>query len=83
MLSEKDCGVIPVSHHQPLQRLITHAQKVMLCYWWDWKGVVFYNLMLTMKQQTETYRSQIDCLKEDIGPEATRADILERRCLPP
>ena len=55
-----------------------HPKKVLLCIWWDWKGVVYYELL----QQGETINStkyccQLDNLKDAIARK--RPELANRR----
>lgn len=44
-----------------------HAKKVMLCIWWDSKGVVYYELLPQNQTiNSNKYCSQLDCLKAAI-----------------
>ena len=44
------------------------SKKVMLCIWWDWKGVLYYELLLENQQITSNkYCSQWDQLKAALG----------------
>ena len=41
-----------------------HPKKVMLCTWWDWKGFLYYELLLENQMiNSNKYRSQLDQLK--------------------
>ena len=41
-----------------------HPEKVMLCTWWDWKGVLCYELLLDNQMlNSNKYCSQLDQLK--------------------
>ena len=41
-----------------------HPNKVMLCIWWDWKGVLYYELLLENQTiNSNKYCSQLDQLK--------------------
>ena len=41
-----------------------HPKKVMLCKWWDWKGVLYYKLILENQTvNSNKYCSQSDQLK--------------------
>jgi len=44
MLSEKDLGK---RYELPLTtpKAGLHPKKVMLCVWWDWKGILYYELL--------------------------------------
>ena len=42
-----------------------HPKTVMLCIWWDWKGVLFYELLLENQTiNSNKYCSQLDQLKQ-------------------
>ena len=41
-----------------------HPKKVMLCKWWDWKGVLYYELILENQTiNSNKCGSQVDQLK--------------------
>ena len=41
-----------------------HPMKVMLCIWWDWKGVLYYELFPENQMiNSNKYCSQLDQLK--------------------
>ena len=41
-----------------------HPKKVMLCKWWDWKGVLYYELLPENQMiNSNKYCSQLDQLK--------------------
>jgi len=44
-----------------------HPKKVMLCVWWDWKGILYYELLPNNETiNSEKYCSQLDELKTAI-----------------
>ena len=44
-----------------------HLKKVMLCVWWDWKGILYYELLPNNETiNSEKYCSQLDKLKTAI-----------------
>jgi len=50
----------------------------MLCVWWDWKGILYYELLLNNETiNSEKYCSQLDKLKAAI--EQKRLEIANRR----
>lgn len=40
-----------------------HPKKIMLCIWWDWKGIVYYELLPENQINSEKYCSQLSELK--------------------
>jgi len=55
-----------------------HPKKVMLCIWWDWKGVVYYELLpLNQTINSTKYYSQLDKLKQAIDQE--RPELVNRK----
>ena len=52
-----------MNHYQPHQTLIP-IQKVLLCILWDWKKLLFYELLLENQMiNFNKYYSQLDQLK--------------------
>ncbi|XP_025158757.1 histone-lysine N-methyltransferase SETMAR-like [Harpegnathos saltator] len=54
-----------------------HPKKVMLCVWWDWKGILYYKLLPNNEINSEKYCSQLDELKTAI--EQKRPEIANRK----
>ncbi|XP_066864385.1 histone-lysine N-methyltransferase SETMAR-like [Kogia breviceps] len=48
-----------------------HPKKVMLCIWWDWKGVLFYALLPENQIYSNKHCSQLDRMKA----------ALDKKCL--
>ena len=57
-----------------------HPKKVMLCIWWDWKGVLYYELLLVNKTiNSNKYCSQLDQLKAALDEK--RPELVNRKCI--
>jgi len=57
-----------------------HPKKVMLCVWWGWKGILYYELLPNIETiNSEKYCSQLDKLKTAI--EQKRPEIETMRGL--
>ncbi|CAK9833044.1 Histone-lysine N-methyltransferase SETMAR [Anthophora retusa] len=55
-----------------------HPNKVMLCVWWDWKGILYYELLPNNETiNSEKYCSQLDELKTAI--EQKRPELANRK----
>jgi len=55
-----------------------HPKKVMLCVWWDWKGILYYELLPNNETiNSEKYCFQLDELKTAI--EQKRPEIANRK----
>ena len=62
MWNGRDHGANEMNHHQPRQRPVgLRPKKVMLCMWWDWKGVLYYEpLPENQTINSNKYCSQLD-----------------------
>ena len=57
-----------------------HPKKVMLCIWWDWKGVLYYKLLPENKMiNFNKYCSQLDQLKAALHEK--RPELVNRKCI--
>ena len=56
-----DGGASEMNHNQPHQRQV--LKKVMLCMWWNWHGVLYYELLPENQMNSNKYCSQLDQLK--------------------
>ena len=55
-----------------------HTEKVMLCIWWDWKGVLYYDLFLENQTiNSNKYCSQLDQLKAALDEK--RPELVNRK----
>ena len=66
----------------PLPTLKTglHPKKVMLCIWWDWKGVLYYELLLENQMiNPNKYCSQLDQLKAALDEKYL--ELVNRKCI--
>jgi histone-lysine N-methyltransferase SETMAR len=62
----------------PTPKVELHQKKVMLCIWWDWKGILYYDLL--PRNQTinsDVYFSQLDRLKAAIDQK--RPELVNRK----
>ena len=52
----------------------------MLCIWWDWKGVLYYELLLENQTiNSNKYCSQLDQLKAALDD--NRPELVNRKCI--
>ena len=57
-----------------------HPKKVMLCMWWDWKGVLYYELLPENQTiHSNKYCSQLDQLKAALDKK--RLELVNRKCI--
>ena len=54
-----------------------HPKKVMLCIWWDWKGVLHYVLLENETINSSKYCSQLDQLKVVLSEK--RPELVNRK----
>ncbi|XP_029641251.1 histone-lysine N-methyltransferase SETMAR-like [Octopus sinensis] len=61
-----------------------HPKKVLLSKWWDWKGVIFFELLpLNKTINPEVYCEQLDKLNAALHQKTARTGEWQRRCFPP
>lgn len=59
------CG--PTESPQSVAKPDCHSKKVLLCIWWDWKGVIYYDLLPSGQTINATrYCAQLEELKEAV-----------------
>ena len=57
-----------------------HPKKVMLCMWWDWKGVLYYELFPENQTiNSNKYCSQLDQLKAALDKKCP--ELVNRKCI--
>ena len=57
-----------------------HPKKVMLCIWWDWKGVLYYELLLENQTiNSNKYCSHLDQLKAALDEK--RPELVNTKCI--
>ena len=67
MWNGRDHRPSKMNHYQPHQMLIS-IQKVLLCIWWDWKEVLFYEILLENQMiNSNKYHSLLDQLKTELN----------------
>ncbi|GFV85843.1 mariner transposase [Trichonephila clavipes] len=56
------------------------SKKVLLCIWWDWKGIIYYELLpWGQTLNSELYCQQLDHLK--LVTDQRRSDLANREVL--
>ena len=77
MWIRKYCGASEMNHHHTPKAGL-HPKKVMLCIWWDWKGVLYYELLPENQTiNSNKYCSQLDQLKAALYEK--RPELVNRR----
>ena len=57
-----------------------HPKKVMLCIWWDWKGVLYYELLPENQTiNSNKHCSQLDRLKAALDEK--HLELINRKCI--
>jgi len=78
MLNEKDLGESGMNHLLVTPKAGLYPKKVMLCVWWDWKGILYYELLPNNETtNSEKYCSQLNELKTTI--EQKRPEIANQK----
>ena len=77
MWNGRDRGASEMNHHQPHRRPVFITKKVMLCIWWDWKGVLYDELLLENQRINSKYFSQLDQLKTALDEK--RLELVNRK----
>ncbi|GBP14213.1 Mariner Mos1 transposase [Eumeta japonica] len=53
------------------------GNKIMVCVWWDWKGIIYYELLLPGKTiNSDLYYQQMMKLKQEVKKK--RSDLINR-----
>ncbi|CAH2237565.1 jg9818 [Pararge aegeria aegeria] len=73
---EKGCGQRPVRLHRLAKPGLT-LNKVMLCVWWDWKGIIHYEQLPPGTIDFELHCEQLMRLKQEVGKK--RPELINRR----
>ena len=65
----------------PTPKAGLHSKKVMLCVWWDWKGILYYELLPQNQTiNSDRYCSQLDqldaAIKEKRPESANRKGVV-------
>ena len=66
----RDHRASEMNHHQPLKASL-HPKKVMLCIWWNWKGVLYIK-----PKNPNKYSSQLKAVLNKKCPE-----LVNRKCI--
>ena len=56
-----------------------HPKKMLLCIWWDWKGVLYYELLLENQMINSKHCPQLDQLKAALDKK--RPELINRKCI--
>ena len=56
-----------------------HPKKMILCILWDWKGVLYYELLLENQMINSKYCSQLDQLKAALDKKCP--ELINRKCI--
>ena len=79
----KDLGEVLLIHQMSSFKADLHQKKVMISIWWDWKGILYYELFPPNKTiNSYVYCEQLDKLKKEIEKITPRIGQLEGRRLP-
>ena len=77
--NRRDHGASEMNHHQPhLIQASLHLKKVVMQIWWDWKGVLYYELWKT-KQFEQAHCSQLDQGKVALNKQCL--ELVNRQCI--
>ena len=79
MWNRRGHGANEMDHDQPHQRPV-FIQRRWCCMWWDWKGVLYYELLLENQMiHCNKYCSQLDQLKT--ARSETCLKLVNRKCI--
>ena len=75
-VEQKKSWASEMNHHQLHQRVGLHPKKVMYI-WWDWKGVLSYELLLESQTINSKYCSHLEQLKAALNKK--RPELVNRK----